>query len=239
MSFLVPERRFDPNLPEMMDLPDADPRLLEEDLRNLRTINRLFGGLTTVRKHIIPLFDRLPKDQEIRILDLATGSGDHPIALVQLAQSLGRRVRIAGIDRNSAMVAAARRLTQAFDQIEIMEQDILNLDVQKWKSDIVLCSLALHHFSHEQGVELLAAMDRLSTVGFIVNDLHRHWLAACSAWVYTHATTRNPLTLNDSYLSVLRGFTEGELSSMAREAGLTSHRIYREPVFRLVLVGVH
>ena len=38
----------------MMDRPDADPRMLRDDLKNLRVINRLFGGLSAIRKSILP-----------------------------------------------------------------------------------------------------------------------------------------------------------------------------------------
>jgi len=239
MQFLVPERRFDPDSPEMMDLPGIDGRLLEEDLRNLRIINRFLGGLSATRKHIARFFARLPHDREIRILDLASGSGDHPIALVRYARSVGRRVHITAVDRNPTMLNVSRRLTAGFPEIRILEADIMDLDGKTWDAEIVLCSLALHHFSTQDAVRLLATMNRLSSVGFIVNDLNRNWIAAWSAWVYSHLTSRNPLTLNDTYASVLRAFTPSELRTMSERAGIAHFHIHHEPMFRLVLVGEH
>jgi len=49
MSLLVPPRRFDPTVPEIMDRPGNEPTLLRADLRVLEGINRFLGG------HRIPL----------------------------------------------------------------------------------------------------------------------------------------------------------------------------------------
>lgn len=239
MQLLVPERRFDPDVPEMMDLENVDRTLLEEDLRNLRTINRFLGGLAAVRKHIVMFFDRIPLDREIHILDLASGSGDHPVGLVKFARSIGRRVRVTAVDCNPTMIAVARRLTAGFPEIQVCEGDILRIQGEQWEADIVLCSLALHHFSVHDAVGLLSTMDRLSRVGFIVNDLNRLWVAAWCAWAYAHATSRNPLTLNDTYVSVLRAFTPAELAAMAEQAHVRRFRIFHERMFRLMLVGEH
>jgi hypothetical protein len=47
------------------------------------------------------------------------------------------------------------------------------------------------------------------------------------------------MTLNDSYVSVLRAFTPAELREMAGEAGVPNPQIYNHPLFRLALVGEH
>jgi len=239
MRFLIPERRFDPDVPEMMDLANVDRTLLEEDLRNLRTINRFLGGLAAVRKHIGVFFDRIPVDREVHILDLASGSADHPVGLVRFARSIGRRVRVTAVDCNPTMIAVARRLTAGFPEIHVREGNILQIQGALWEADIVLCSLALHHFSAQDAVGLLSTMDRLSRVGFIVNDLNRHWIAAWCAWAYAHATSRNPLTLHDTYVSVLRAFTPVELAAMAEQAHVQRFHIFHERMFRLILVGEH
>jgi 2-polyprenyl-6-methoxyphenol hydroxylase-like FAD-dependent oxidoreductase len=54
---VVPPRQFDPNILEMMDRSDADPGRVRDDLKNLRTINKLFGGFSAVRRNILPLMN--------------------------------------------------------------------------------------------------------------------------------------------------------------------------------------
>lgn len=239
MAILIPVRRFDPHDPELMDRPGADPTMLSEDLRNLRVINRLFGGLSAVRKNIIPFLDTMGRGREIRILDLATGSADHPMAVADLARARGDAVHITGVDKNPHMVRVARERTASYRNIIIEQQDLLSLPYSSQCFDIVLCSLAIHHFSREGVVHILQEMNRLSRTGYIVNDLSRSWVGAWTAWLYTHGTTRNPMTLHDSTVSVLRAFTPDELLSMAEEAELRHYRISTQPFFRLVLAGTH
>lgn len=237
MALFVPMRRFDPAKPEMMDLPGNDPALLAEDLKNLRTINRYFGGFAAVGKTILPFFHGVASDKPVEILDLATGSADHPVEIARIARKLGRRVHIIAVDRNPQILEIARRRTQGIPEIEVARKDLLQLDFADGSFDIVLCSLALHHFSREDAVGILAEMNRICRIGIIVNELNRSWIAAWTAWVYTHVTTRNPLTLYDSYASVLRAFTPVELREMALEAGIERFEIMTRPFFRLILVA--
>lgn len=239
MNFLIPNRQFNPDFPELMDLPNQDLRTLRQDLGNLRTINKFFGGLHAVRSHTMGLISKIDHAQTIHVLDLATGSADHPIALVQVARSLNRKIRITAVERNPLTLSIARERSAEYPEIVVEEGDLLNLKFPRKNFDIVLCSLAIHHFSRDDGVKILNMMVEYSRVGLIVNDLHRSWPAAWTAWFYTHLTTRNPLTLNDSYVSVLRAFTPHELLEMAGEAGVPDPQIFRHPMFRLILVGEH
>lgn len=237
MGFFLRKRRFDPSIREMMDRPESDPAVLRDDLKNLRTINKFFGGLAATRNAITPLLLQMNADREATILDLATGSADQPLAIVRLARTLGRRVHIVAVDRHPVMLQVAREMTAGIPEISIEAGDLLALPYPDKSFDIVLCSLALHHFSRDDAIRILRNMSRLSRVGFIVNDLNRSWPGAWTAWLYTHLTTRNPITRYDSYLSVLRGFTRDELAEMAREAGFARFQVYKRPFFRLMLVG--
>jgi ubiquinone/menaquinone biosynthesis C-methylase UbiE len=135
------------------------------------------------------------------------------------------------------MVEISRKLAGSFPQIVVKQGDILDIDLPDKSMDIVLCSLTIHHFSDQDAVQLLKTMARISRIGIIVNDLQRNWIAASSAWLYTHLTTRNPLTLNDAYVSVRRAFTPQELTKLADSAGFRRFTVSCEPLFRLVLAG--
>lgn len=232
-----PIRRFDPNILEMMDRPGINEKLLREDLRNLRVINRFFGGHRAIRKVLKPLLRQFPPGQRLEMLDLATGSADLPVVISRLAKKLGRSVMITAVDRNPVMLRVAREFTSDVAEIQIVEGDILDLQLSDKSFDIVICSLALHHFSREDAVRLLRNMKRLARVAVVVHDLCRSWIGAWTAWLYTHLTTRNPLTLYDSYLSVLRAFTPEELIEMAQEAEMADFVLTKHPFFRMVLVG--
>ncbi len=238
-SLLVSHRRYHGDDPEVMDRPGNDPKLLADDLRNLRVINRYFGGLRAIRRSISPLIDRIDRRKSIEILDLATGSGDYPVFLVKWIKQQGRDVRITAVDKNPFMVEIARKRAVTCPEITIREMDVLSLSFPDRSFDIVLCSSAIHHFSREDAVYLLAQMNRLSRVGFIVNDLNRSLYGAWIVWLYAHLVTTNPITRHDSYASLLRAFTQNELAAMSREAGIRTFTIMKQPFFRLILVGAH
>ncbi|HEY6951966.1 MAG TPA: methyltransferase domain-containing protein [Bacteroidota bacterium] len=239
MTFLVPPRRFNPETPELMDVPNPDPRILSQDHGNLRIINKYFGGLRAVRQHVGGLLSKMEDHKPVRILDLATGSADQPISLVTMARKLGRPIEITAIERSPLTLSIARDRTKQFPEIRLEQGDVRSIHYSPGSFDIALCSLAIHHFSREDAVRILRTMNEVSRVGFVVNDLDRSWPAAWTAWIYTHLTTRNPMTLNDSYVSVLRAFTPEELQGMARDSGVRDSHIFRHPMFRLVLVAEH
>jgi ubiquinone/menaquinone biosynthesis C-methylase UbiE len=239
MALLVPERHFDADKLEMIDRPDNDLRLLEEDLKHLRMFNRHFGGLAAIRKHILSFLDKIVEHRPVEILDLATGSADHPIALAKLAGKLGRQIRITAIDSNPQILRVAQHRVGEIPEINLMRMDLRQVGFVDKSFDIVLCSLAIHHFSREDAIQIIRKMHRLCRIGFIVNDLNRSWIAAIGGWLFTHLMTRNPLTLNDTYVSILRSFTAEEMQSMAAEAGVRAFRIETQPMFRLIFIGEH
>lgn len=236
---LTPDRYFDPGKPEMIDRNDNEPAILRDDLANLRTINRYFGGLSAVTSQIGRFFDKAQPGHVMRILDLATGSGDHPVALSQWAAKAGKQIHITAVDKNPAILTAATEYAVGFGNIDFAQMDILNLDYPENHFDVVLCSLALHHLAEADAVSVLRTMSCLSRIGFVVNDLNRTWYGALATLVYSYVSTSNPMTRHDSYLSVLRGFTPLELQRMAKLAGLTHFRILNRPMFRLILIGEH
>lgn len=220
----------------MVDMPDADPLLLRGELRNLRIINRYLGGLAAVRKSLIPIVMSTDPGDTVEILDLATGSGDQPLALARLFRQLGRRVHITAIDNNETVLAEARNHAAGSNEIQFAHGDINALTYPDRCFDAVICSLAIHHFSRTGAVKLLREMDRLSKIGFIVNDLSRSYFALACAWIYTRSTTTNIMTRTDAIASIYAAFTKDELGSMVDEAGVGPLELFRAPFFRLVAV---
>jgi len=239
VSFFIPKRRFDPDDPEIMDRQGVDPVLLATGLEELRKINQKFGGWRAVRRGIRPLIDRVDPGKTIEILDLATGSADYPVHLTGWMRHLGRNARIEAVDNNPFMVATARGRAAAWPEIAIKEMDVLSPAYPDKSFDIVLASLALHHFSLPDAIRILREMNRMSRVGFIVNELDRSRFGAWAVWLYAHLLTTDAITRHDAYASMLRGFTKNEMIVMSGEAGVRHFTVKRMPFFRLLLVGEH
>ena len=219
-----------------MDWPDADPQMLRGELINLRRINALTGTLSLVRDAVLRLTEELPAGQIAEIVDLATGSGDHPVSLAHAFRRVGRAASITAVDRHPVMLEEACEFTRHLTEIHVEAGDILSLDYPDRRFDVAICSFALHHFARHQVVRILREMDRISRVGFVVHDLTRSYLGAAAAWIGTHALTTNAMSRRDGYLSVLNAFTAAELQEMATEAGAPDLKVEHDGWLRWLAV---
>jgi 2-polyprenyl-3-methyl-5-hydroxy-6-metoxy-1,4-benzoquinol methylase len=219
------KRQFDPAQPELMDRPQPVSAELERDLRNLRQLNRYFGSYAVVlrfmRRWIKP-GDRL------RIVDLATGSGDIPRLIVDLARKVGASVQIDALDQQASTLEIARKLSADYTEVTFVQANIL-----EWQPaepyDIVINSLALHHFSEDDAIRLLRHCRELSQRYVLVSDLRRGLLASVGVYLLTALIFREPMTRYDGRASAARAFSFGEMHKLAARAGWKNfgHRKFR------------
>ena len=218
-------RRFDPANPEWMDRPQPVSPELASDLRNLRTLNRYFGSHRLVRNFLRRWI--LPGDR-LRILDLATASGDIPRLVVEFARTVGAKVEIDAVDFQESTIEIARQLSGGFPEIRYHCADIHHFGEER-SYDIVLFSLAIHHFSEGEAVALLRRCRALSRGKILVSDLCRSWFAKFGVDLLTATIFREPMTRNDARVSAARAFSFPELDQIARQAGWRgyNHRRFR------------
>src|SRR5206468_1163863 len=103
--------------------------------------------------------------------------------------------------------------------------------------DVVLCSLALHHFAEADVVAILRRIHEIARVGYIVNDLRRNRVAIWLSKLLAHTVITNPIAKFDAPASCERAFTVKELRALAHCAGLEQFTIRQHPMFRMALVG--
>jgi len=209
------KRSFDPATPELMDRPQAVSIELERDLRNVRSLNRYFGSYNLVL-HFLRRW--IKTGARIRIVDLATGSGDIPRLIIDLARKFGATVEIDAVDQQSATLEIARQLSVDYPEISFFQANALEWQ-QANRYDIVLCSLALHHFSDEDAVRLLRRCRDLSRKFVLVSDLRRGLLATVGVYILTATIFREPMTRYDGRVSAARAFSFAEMHELARRAG--------------------
>jgi SAM-dependent methyltransferase len=208
------KRRFDPAEPELMDRPQPVSPELARDLQNLRQLNRYFGSYRLI-EHFLRRWIR-PRT-EMRILDLATGSGDIPRLIVDYARKAGASVSVDAVDQQASTLEIARGLSGDYPEIKFFQGDILTFGESSY--DIVLCSLALHHFDEESAVQVLRRCRELSRRYVLVSDLRRGLLASVGVHLLTAILFREPMTRIDGRLSAARAFSFREFRSLAERAG--------------------
>jgi SAM-dependent methyltransferase len=218
------KRQFDPAEPELMDRPQPVTSELASDLRNLRQLNRYFGSYALIehflRRWILP-------GTRMRVLDLATGSGDIPRLIVDYARRVKATVTVDAVDQQISTLEIARGLSAGYPEINFLEGDVLSFDDASY--DLVLCSLALHHFDEAAAVRLLARCRELSNKYVLVSDLRRGLLATAGVYLLTALVFRDSMTRTDARLSAARAFSFAEFRSLAERAGWRNfgHRKFR------------
>src|SRR5215210_3722695 len=221
---------------ELLDRAGHDPGELAANLQDIRTVNRLAGGVATVLRHLPELLSQIPREHPVEILDLATGCGDIPLSLVAWANHQSRPLHLTVTDRSPEILAEARRTLAGVPGVTFAVCDARAVPMPDDSFDVVLCSLSLHHFAPGEAVQVLREMDRLSRTGFILNDIRRCFAGYVAAWGASRVATRNRLTRHDMPLSVLRAYTADELRALLRQADILDATVTTHPLFRMAAV---
>ena len=227
-----------------MELIDLPPESYSESeyagsLADIRKVNRFLGDYGAVLKHFsarVAGIEASP-DRPIKVLDIATGSADIPVAIVRWSRRHGIDVAVTAVDINPLAVREAAAFTKTYPEITVDVADGFSLPFEEGSFDIVLCIKTLHHFSEEDTIRLLKEVNRVASGGYIIMDLRRSWVAWVLISVLTRIFTRNRLTRHDGPMSVLRSYTISEMDAMAGTAGLTSPGVVKERFWLMVLTG--
>lgn len=196
---------------EIMDDLNCSGHVLDQTLHELEIINKWLGGNSITIEALAHLLQTHPPSKEITIVDLGCGSGD----MLKLIDAWGKRknlrLKLIGIDANPYIVDFAKRNLSEYPHIQFHTLNIFSEDFLKQRYDIVIGTLFYHHFSTEQLTEFFRQLKQRVGIGFILNDIHRHWLAYYSIKFLTGTFSKSSMVKYDAPLSVLRAFRKKEL----------------------------
>lgn len=219
---------------ELMDGDGFTTDELAANFRDIRRVNRWFGGMSAMLAALPAL---VPNGAEtLSLLDIATGVADIPIAIRQWGAARDLAVEITATDIEPKMLALASAQIAGDSHIHLRQADARAMPFASHSFDVVTCSLALHHCDPADAVQVLREMDRLCRTGFIVNDLRRGAIGYGATWLASRLMTRNRLTRHDAPLSVRRAYTPAELRALLEEAGVEDVDVQTSPWFRMVAV---
>jgi 2-polyprenyl-3-methyl-5-hydroxy-6-metoxy-1,4-benzoquinol methylase len=221
MNWMLRQRQLEP---EEMDDPAIATHRLHGALTGLRRLNFVSNSARIVWGPIRSLARELKTDQ-LRILDIATGAGDVPIALWRRAKRAGLKLDIRGIDFSPRSIDFAReQADEARAPIQFECQNAL-ADELSTDFDVLMCSLFLHHLATEDAIKLLRRMAAAARHLVLVSDLRRGSYGLALAYAASRVMTRCDVVHVDALKSVRAAFTPAELRRMAVEAGLSNGRV--------------
>jgi SAM-dependent methyltransferase len=216
---------------ELLDGDSLDRAALAANLREIRMINAGLGW-TAISARLIERLVRRAKLSTFSYLDVATGSGDLPRAVLRRARRRGWTVQATALDLNPDVLAEARAYL-ADQPVALRQGDACALPFPDRSVDVVSCALALHHFAPEAATQALREVARVARHAWLVVDLERSlpaYLGARALW----PLLRSPVTRQDAPASVLRAYTLPELRALLERAGLGAAYAATRFPFRLV-----
>jgi 2-polyprenyl-3-methyl-5-hydroxy-6-metoxy-1,4-benzoquinol methylase len=217
-----------------MDDPALDPAEHRRALNDLARINRWSYSAGVLWPPIRDLACRLGRP--LRLLDVATGSGDVPLALWQRANRVGLSLEITGLDLSNLAIETARhRAAKAGANLGWAVADVLS-DPLPTGFDVVTCSLFLHHLDEPDAIRLLAKMAAAGS-WVLVNDLERSQVNYALVWLAVRLFSRSRVVRVDGPLSIRGAFTVSEMQRMAHDAGLLDAEVRSKFPCRLLVTG--
>lgn len=207
-----------------MDSPALARSAHVRALRGLARLNRLSRAARIVWPSLRSLAVNQsggPPGRAIRVLDVATGSGDIPIALAQRARRAGLAFDWHAADLSErALGEAAARATRAGVALRTFVADAVRGPLPG-RYDAVICSLFLHHLDPPDAEAALAHLAGAAERLLIVCDLRRTRPGLALAACVPPIVTRSDVVRYDAVASARAAYTADEMRAMAQGAGLT------------------
>jgi SAM-dependent methyltransferase len=220
---------------EFLDEPGIPMPSLADNLREIRRINRGLGWTGAMLR----LITRVVTEADLKqfsYLDVASGSGDLPRALLAYARRRRWAIEAAAVDWSPEVLTVARRYLGDLP-VALHLGDARALPFPDHSIDVVSCVLSLHHFAPDDAVQVLREVARVARRAWLVVDVERGLLPYLGA-LAMRVLLRSPLTRHDAPATVLRAYTLAELQDLLARADLPQARVAVQIPFRLVAYDI-
>lgn len=207
----------------MDDLTSSGP-VINQTLSELETINTLLGGNYVTLNGIDRLINDKVMTGTLRIADLGCGGGDILRLISNWLSRKGITAELIGFDANPNIIEFARKHTPQ-KNISYQSINIFSDDFKKQQFDIVVSTLFFHHFSSDQLAAFFNQLKGQTSMGIVVNDLHRHWFAYYSIKWLTVLFSKSPMVIHDAPLSVARSFRKKDWVSILQKADIRNFKM--------------
>lgn len=211
---------------EQMDNPALDATAHHAALAGLRRLNAwsrswhiLWSKISAAAVQVNAL------GRPLRVIDVATGSADGPMAMATRARALGLKIDWTLCDCSTrALDVAAQTAAKAGQRVSLSIADVLHTALPV-RGDVVTCSLFLHHLDPDTACIALRNMADAADIAVGAADLNRTRAGLALAWIGSRALTRSSVVHFDAVASARAAFTCAEIMMIAESAGLVGVRV--------------
>ena len=225
------------NKKELLDNDDIPFDDIKQNMQELDFINTWLGGHNITIAGIQKILAGNNKTgKTYTICEIGCGGGDNLAAIDKWAKKNGYTLQLIGIDKKKECIDFAKeKIADARYTWINSSYEAANLN--NTKPDIVFSSLFCHHFTSNELVYMMQWMQRNSTMGFFINDLHRHFLAFFSIKYLTKLFSKSYLVRQDAPLSVARGFVKKDWQHIMQQSGIQHYSIEWKWAFRWLITA--
>lgn len=220
---------------ELLDEDNIPFTAIKRNMHELNMINTLLGGHAITLKGFKQL---LGNKKTITVCEIGCGGGDNLGAIAAWCKKKRITLHCIGIDIKEDCITVAKANKQLKNISHWITSDYSQVDFSE-KPDIIFSSLFCHHFTEDELIFQLKWMHTNSTIGFFINDLHRHVLAYYSIKILTAVFSSSYLVKNDAPLSVARGFKTREWQHLLQHTPVTKYNIRWQWAFRYLITSQH
>ena len=213
---------------EILDSDAVSPEEAAQSLRDLRWVNRWFGGVRVTAD----LLRRAMRARNLRsasVLEVAAGDG------YSIAQAT-RRLRAEGLEIEALCLDRRPLPPQARCCERAIVGDALALPFSPASFDFVSCGLFLHHLAPAQALQFLNGALTVARHAVLINDLRRsrlHLAAVYSGW----PLFRSRISFIDGLASVRQAYTPHELRALIHQSQARASELRNMYLFRMAAIA--
>ena len=217
---------------ETMDDFALQGRDLEQIFDDLDKVNRWLGGNKVTLQGVEKLSQSTCFEKPLRILDVGCGDGSLLKEVADFGRKRGIDMKLRGVDANIHAIEIARKNARSFENISFEALDVFAEEFATKKTDIVLCTLTLHHFSDKEIIFLLKRFVEMSTIGVVINDLQRSRVAYNLFKAFSAAFMDNQIAREDGLISIRKSFRKKDLLEYGKHLNVRKQELAWKWAFR-------
>jgi len=224
------------NLPELMDDPHLSKEALNGTLKDISKCNRFLGGNKITLDAVNHFFNQYRDKNTWTIVDMGCGDGEMLRLISDKFANRNLNLQLVGIDLSPKNILLAKEKSSEYTNITFLQEDILKLNPDRFKSDIILCTLTLHHFTNTQILVFLQQFVRLAGIGIIINDLERSRISYHLFKIFSGIFIKSPVAKYDGLISIRSSFRKSNFEKFARELKLKDSQVSWKWAFRYLWI---
>ena len=217
-----------------MDAQAPDREILLAEYRFLRQLNQVTAAAEALADAAVA---RAPATcrERLEIVDFGSGGADIPERALATLARRGWSATCLCTDRSPEAIEIGEATPRAGLSFRVVDVVRATETLRPKCCDISHASLVLHHLGDADVVEALRQMGAVARHAVVWNDLVRDRIGVVGAWLSTIG--RRAELRRDAVVSVRRGFTLAEATTLGEAAGLVDIAVRRVRGARFVLCG--